>query len=290
MIVALFLAGCLSLSPEKAAYTGTIEVTEINVAAAIPGRLTEVRVEEGTSVQEGDVLFVLDSTIFEVERDLRGSGVDMAGAAVEAAQAKVRAADAQVSMLKRELDRVRSLEEAGVGTEQQSSTLAGQLEVAQAQAGAARKLVAQAKAGTEQAKAGLKAAETRLDEAQVAAMVSGVVLSRNREPGEVVAPGMSVVTLGDLAHPWLRVYVPLNHVEDLALGEAVEVRLDAHPEVPHVGKIKRIAAEAEFTPRDILTPDERVKRVFAVDIGLNVAPGLHPGMPAEAFFAVREGQ
>ncbi|MCB9674456.1 MAG: HlyD family efflux transporter periplasmic adaptor subunit [Alphaproteobacteria bacterium] len=276
------LAAC-SFDDATPAYTGTIEVTEVEVAATLGGRLVEVLPHEGDALKVGDPVFRLDTTLLEAERTVRAASVEQAHAAREAASAQVRAADAQVATLQREVERVRKLQSSGVGTAQQLSQLSGQLDVARAQASAARELVAQAEAGIRQAEAAVAAADTHLQEGFVKAAVAGVVLSRNREPGEIVGPGTSVVTLGDLQHPRLRIYVPLLDVERLELGDTVRVKLDGVDEKS--GRIERIAGEAEFAPREILTPDERVKRVFAVDIALEPGPGIHPGMPADAYLA-----
>lgn len=278
----LALAGC-NLRSAPPAYTGTIEVTEIEVASVLAGRITEVRFDEGERVAQGDLVFVLDAEPIEAERDVRAATVDVAQSAIGTASSQVKVAEAQVTWLSREAERAKKMEASGVGTSQQKSSLEGQLAVARAQAAAAREGVATATATHTQAEAALAAAEQRLDETRVAAAVSGVVLSRNREPGEVVAPGTSVLTLGDLDRPRLRVYVPLAVMETLKVGDAVQVKTDAHA-TAYPGRIARIASEAEFTPRDILTPDERAKRVFAVDVALDPAPGLLPGVPAEAVF------
>jgi len=279
----LLLLGC-GFTGSEAAYTGTIEVTEVDIAALVPGRLIQVDVREGDRVAIGQLIFALDATQLEAQVDLRNGQVAQAQAAIEAARAQVRAADAQVTFLSREARRVRRMEADGVGTDQQASTLEGQLSVARAQAAAARELVAQAEAALTQGEAGLHLAQVQLDEATVEAPVGGIVLSRNREPGEIVAPGMSVLTLGDLDHPRLRVYVPLERVEEMALGDPVQVVLDVDRDNPLQGKISWISSEAEFTPRDILTPDERVKRVYALDVALPPTRGVHPGVPAEAIF------
>ncbi|MEM6931414.1 MAG: HlyD family efflux transporter periplasmic adaptor subunit, partial [Myxococcota bacterium] len=163
-------------------------------------------------------------------------------------------------------------------------TLQGQLDVARAQLSAAKQAVAQATANGAQATAALEAVDQKLGDTKVFAAVGGRVLSRNREPGEVVSPGMSVLTVGDTDRPRLRVYVPLQIVQTLSVGDVVSVTIDARPDEPMAGTIEKVATEAEFTPRDILTPEERVKRVFAVDIALSPGPGVLPGIPAEADF------
>jgi len=280
----LWLVACDGFGASTPAYTGTIEVTEVGVAAAMPGRITSIAFDEGQQVEAGALVFELDVAALEAERDVRAASVDLAQAAIEGAQAQVGIAQAQVTYLNRETERLKRMEQAGVASAQQRSTLQGQLGVARAQLAGAKRAVAQAAAGKAQAEAGLAAVDQRLTDSKVYAAVSGVVLSRNREPGEVVAPGMSVLTLGDLGRPRLRVYVPLTALETLSVGAPVQVVVDARPDDPYPGKIERVASKAEFTPRDILTPEERVKRVFAVDVALTGAPGLLPGVPAEARF------
>jgi len=282
MIPLLSLLVACGLNGEQVAYTGTIEVTEVEAAATVGGRLLEVLADDGDAVHAGDVLFRVDDKRLQAEVALRKAGVDQAEAARVAAEAQVRAAWAQVTMLKRELDRVKALQASGVATDQQRSQLEGQLQVARAQAAAAEEVVAQAAAAGRQAEAALTATTTTVDETSVVAAIDAVVLSRNREPGEVIGPGMSVLTLGDLANPRLRVYVPLARMERLQIGAPATIHLDGGEQ--GTGRVVRIASEAEFTPRDILTPEERVKRVFAVDIGVDAGLGVHPGMPAEALF------
>ncbi len=283
LLLAALLA-CSSGDGQPDTYTGTVEVTEVEVAPILPGRLTAIAVERGDTVEPNQLLFELDTSMVELERAVREGQVNQAQAAIETTQAQSRAAYAQVSTLDRELTRMRNLEAAGAGTNQQVSTLTGQLQGATAQMGAARKGIAQAEAVKTQAEAALALVDKKLDESSGYAPIAGVVLSRNREPGEVLGAGMSVITLGDLAHPKLRVYVPLMVVESISVGGTVSVYLDADLEAAHQGTIDWISAQAEFTPRDILTPEERVKQVFAVDIALQPAPGIHPGIPADAVF------
>ena len=278
------LVACAGLNGNTDAYTGTIEVTEVEVASAIPGRLTAIHFDQGDRVEAGALAFAIDPEPLLAERALRVAAVDLAAASIGGAEAGVRTAQAQVAYLKREANRLERMETAGVASAQQRSTLQGQLSVARAQSNGAQRGVEQAMAARAQAEAALAVVDQRIGDTEVHAALSGVVLSRNRELGEVVQPGMSVLTLGDLDHPTLRVYVPLLVVETLEVGAPVQVVVDARPDQPHSGRIEKVASEAEFTPRDILTPEERVKRVFAVDIALDAAPGLLPGVPAEARF------
>jgi len=279
------LLACAGGEQRPDTYTGTVEVTEVEVAPVLSGRLTTIAVERGDSIEAGQLLFELDPSMIELERVVREGQINQAQAAIETTQAQARAAGAQVATFDRELTRMRNLEAAGAGTAQTVSTLSGQLQGAQAQSGAARKGIAQAEAVMTQAEAALALVDKKLEETSGYAPISGVVLSRNREPGEVLGAGMSVITIGDLAHPKLRVYVPLKVVESISVGGSVAVYMDVDTENARAGTIDWISSQAEFTPRDILTPEERVKQVFAVDIAIEPGRGIHPGIPADAVFA-----
>ncbi len=280
----VLLIACGGIGDQVPSYTGTVEITEVDVSPVMPGRIEQVLVHEGDQVQAGQVLFTLETEALELELQARKAAMEQARAAVATTTAQYQAAQAQVATLERELERMQSLEEAGAGTAQQTSQLQGQFDVANAQAKALKQGIDQARAVVAQAETAIDGVKKKLRECQVQAPMDAVVLSRNREPGEVSTAGMSVLTIGDLQHPRLRVYVPLTTVEDLSIGDSVEVTLDAGSQKVHQGKIRWISSQAEFTPRDILTPEERVKQVFAVDIALEPAPGIHPGIPADAVF------
>jgi multidrug resistance efflux pump len=91
--------------------------------------------------------------------------------------------------------------------------------------------------------------------------------------------------IADLDALTLTVYVPETRLGDLYIGHEVDIQVDSFPDRVFTGEIVRIADQAEFTPRNISTQEERVNLVFAVDIGVRGAGGaLRPGMPADAAF------
>jgi HlyD family secretion protein len=143
----------------------------------------------------------------------------------------------------------------------------------------------QARAKVEQAKAMLRSAEVKLSYATVVSPLTGVVLSKNIEPGEYVAPGTPVVTVADLDNVWLRAYVDERDVgtRRVALDEEAEVSTDAYPGRIYKGRISFISEEAEFTPKTVQTEKERVKLVYRIKIDVKNSKGeLKPGMPADA--------
>lgn len=184
--------------------------------------------------------------------------------------------------------------------------LQGDLKVTQAKADYQTKLaavdvaeanLAQAKSGVPQSKievvqANLAQAQTQLDAIEVQrtkftlnAPIDGTVISRAAQVGEVALPGMPLVTLADLNHMTLTVYVAESSYGQLQLGQSVKVMVDSFPDETFSGEISYISDTAEFTPKNVQTREERVNLVYAIKINLNNDAGkLKPGMPADAIF------
>jgi HlyD family secretion protein len=114
--------------------------------------------------------------------------------------------------------------------------------------------------------------------------ITGRVLTRSVELGERVGDGTPLFTLVDLDRLYVKIYVPEPSIGKVALGQDARVYVDAYPERPFAGRVSRVSQEAEFTPKNVETREERVKLVFAVEIALAENPDgvLKPGMPADA--------
>jgi len=139
------------------------------------------------------------------------------------------------------------------------------------------------RAEVERARAQLAMTQTQLDDSVAAAPIDGVVLSKAAEVGQVVAAGTAILTLGDLEHPWLRAYISETDLGRVKLGARVRVTTDSFPGKLYWGWVSFIASDAEFTPKQIQTAEERVKLVYRVKIGLpNPNHELKSNMPADA--------
>ncbi|MEJ2079211.1 MAG: efflux RND transporter periplasmic adaptor subunit [Acidobacteriota bacterium] len=125
--------------------------------------------------------------------------------------------------------------------------------------------------------------ETQIDDTSALAPFDGVVLVKSAEEDEVVAAGSSVVTLGDLAHPWVRGYIPETQLGRVKLGMPVRVTTDSYPNKAYDGRVSFIASEAEFTPKQIETQQERVKLVYRIKVDIaNPEQELKLNMPVNA--------
>lgn len=228
-------------------------------------------------------------------------------AAVSAAQGQVAIAEAGVVMAEAQLARAQAnpetsqdsvaVAESGVTVaEAQVKIAEGQLaqaeaELARLRAGATAETIAaleaqraQAQAALAAAGANLKALDIELARTDLTAPAGGVILQRLAHEGELAAPGAPLFTLADLDEVTLTVYVPEAELGKVALGQTADVTVDSYSQ-GFPGEVSYIASQAEFTPKNVQTQEERVHMVFAVKIHLdNPDQLLKPGMPADAIF------
>jgi HlyD family secretion protein len=140
-----------------------------------------------------------------------------------------------------------------------------------------------AQAREKELQAQLEAARTQLSYAEIRSPLDGVVLTRNVESGEFVNAGTPVVTIANIDDLWMNIYIPETQTGLVKLGQAVRVTVDSFPGESFKGKITFVSSESEFTPKTILTQEERIKLVYRTKVSLeNTQQRLKPGMPADA--------
>ncbi|MCP4424136.1 MAG: HlyD family efflux transporter periplasmic adaptor subunit [Chloroflexi bacterium] len=191
--------------------------------------------------------------------------VSLADTGITAASAQIMMAEGQVAQAEAQLARLK----AGATPE----------EIAARQA-----QVAQAEAALAAAQAMLKTLDIQIEQTTLTTPVSGIVVERLLQVGELAAPGAPLFTVSNLDEVTLTVYVPEAELGKVSLGQSVEVAVDAYEDV-FTGEVSHIASQAEFTPKNVQTQEERVHMVFAVKVRLaNPEHLLKPGMPADAVF------
>ena len=249
--------------------SGTIEVTEIEIGSKIAGRVERVAVDEGEEVDSGRVLLELDHK----ELDAQSA---QAKASINVAKARMDQARSEWENVGTNLNRIRELYRAGSATKKELDDLETKYKLASDQ----YRLVSHQ---YEQSKAALEVIRAQLENTVIKSPLDGIVLERNANPGEVVFPGIALLTLADLSSVWLRIYVKETQLGWVKLGQNAKVKVDSYPEKTFWGKVVHISDKAEFTPKDIQTKEQRVKLVFGVKISLdNPNQELKPGMPADA--------
>lgn len=287
--------------------SGNIEAHESVVSFKVQGRIVELPVQEGQYVKQGDLLARLDNddyrqqvgvdeaTVHTREAEL---ALALAGSRVQEIQAAKQTlldAQADLEQKRREFRRRQALlAEQGVSREDVDSA-ATQLKRAQATyervkqthdqivEGTRKEEISVRRANLQLAREALQMSRVKLAYTVLSAPVSGVVLVRQAELGEVVAPGTPVVTIADVDHLWLRGYVNETDLGRIQWDQAATVRTDTFPDKSYHGRVSFISSQAEFTPKSVETHKERVTLVYRVKIDLdNPNHELKPGMPAEA--------
>ena len=304
--------------------SATLEGTELVVATKVGGRLTEVLVEEGDSVTEGQVVARLDcedqnaalaiaaarvkqaeAQVAVAEAAVPGAkyAANAAAAQVAAAAAHQSAIDFQRQQAARNRDRASTLAESGAaplveldsaetahkGLEAETRAAGASVGAASLSAKAQASSIDTANAQVELARTGLEAARADLARIEIAvgecvleAPHAGTVVDRLFEPGAVLGPGGRVLALVDLDIVKAVFYLPNAELSRAHIGAEAEVRVDAYPDRVFTGTVRRVASEAEFTPRNVQTREDRDRLVYAVEITLdNPDHELRAGMPAE---------
>jgi len=259
--VALFLRYGNTRDQEALVLSGNVEVTEVDVGFKIPGRVQSLYTDEGRKVVKGDQIAALDSAELQ--------------SVVTQNRASVQNNEAQYEKTKKDLERYTALYRDGVIPPQQMDSAKTAYDVAFSQLQLSR--------------ASLKTAEVRLTDAVIYAPLNGVIIRKNVEEGETVGAGMSVFTIGDLENPWIKVYVKEDKLGLIKLGQKAEIRVDTYPMKLYEGTVTYISSEAEFTPKNVQTQEERVKLVFGVKVSVkNQNDDLKPGMPADVRILPKE--
>jgi HlyD family secretion protein len=185
--------------------------------------------------------------------------------------------DASVSVAQADVDKAEAdFEKVKIGPDP------ADLAMAQAQIAAAQAGLAAAKASTQ---ASLEAIDLQLDKLIVRAPADGVVLTRSVNPGEVLQPGGTALTLGRLDTLHVTVYLAENRYGQVSIGNPAEVSVDSYKGETFKAVVTKIADQAEYTPRNVQTQEERQTTVYAVELAIKDTSGkLIPGMPADVNF------
>jgi HlyD family secretion protein len=286
--------------------SGTIEMDEVDVASLVGGRTQAITVDEGDTVSTGDTLVVLAHGEIAGEVEARAAETERAQALYRDQQRGPREAERRTAQADRdaaatalrladsELRRVNGLSERQLVSEAEVDRARAARDEARARLAAAeerlslleegyrRGQVAAAREAAAAAQGELRSSRAKARELVLTSPLQGVVLLRNVEPGEVVGPGIPILTLGNPDRLWVRAYLTAPEVARIRLGAPADVRVLGWKDRVFSGRVVEIATRAEFTPRAALTEEERASVVFGVKIAMDPSGGvLKPGLPAD---------
>ena len=318
-------AGCREPAPTNAIrVSGHVEATEVQVAAEVGGRLVELRMNEGDRVAAGDLVARLDMRDIDlqiaaaradrataaaqfrvVQAGAREQDVRQAEAQVDVAQSEIAAAAAEREVAERDLQRFEALLAANAGSQKQRDDAQARVDVARErergaqdrvrgvrevvsrlQAGATREELDAARTRVAAADARIALLEKSRADTSIVSPVGGIVTQKLVDAGELVAPGTPLLVVTDLDNAWANLFVPEPVVPRVRIGQPATVITDAGSSV--AGKVTFVSPQAEFTPRNVQTADERAKLVYRIKVSVDNREGiLKAGMPVDAELAVQ---
>jgi HlyD family secretion protein len=271
----------LELKAQTDAARGELAILEKQVEAAQADlKAAEIQRDEAARNQLNNEAMVMGQVAVKQ--------ADAARANLAAAEAELAGAQGQLALLiairDNPLALVTQANAAETAYEQaEAALLVAKAKLASVKAGPMAEDVAIAEAQVQQAEAALASVEVQLDKLNLIAPRDGIITDRPANPGELATPGATLMNLGDLDQVTLTVFIPETQIGQVRVGQTALVEVDAYPSQTFEGAVAFIAPEAEFTPKNVQTEEERVNLVFAVKITLdNPDHRLKPGMPADA--------
>lgn len=269
---------------------GHIEGTEVVVSAELAGRVVESRLKEGQLMQKGDLLIQLD----DVQPRLQLEQAEAQTTAIQRSEAALKEQldlwRHHLSTAQSDLARYRELRRSGTVTPQQLNQAEDRFREAQGRVGTLQAQIAEARARLSAAGQQVALLQQQLARTGIHAPVTGTVQTKAVETGELAAPGWAVAVLVDLSHLELKVYIPEGDIGKVKLGDTARIKVDAFPDRYFEAVVSQVDQRAQFTPRDVHLPQERVRMVFGVTLTLDNPQGwLKPGMPADDWIRWQDG-
>jgi RND family efflux transporter MFP subunit len=241
------------------------------VAPRSGGRVEKIFVQEGETLKAGAILMQLEASELKARRAL-------AEAQINTARNDVEAQSAQLEFLRADAQRQQELLK-------RNTVSPSEAERAMSAAKAQEKNILAARARVEQALAQLADMDAQMREMEILAPTDSILEVLSVKVGDVLAANREVATLILPQHLWVRVFVPETWLGLIKLNQAVRVRVDSHPGKDFSGVVEQINRQAEFTPRNVQTVEDRIKQVFGVKVRLdNSEDKLRAGMSADVYF------
>jgi HlyD family secretion protein len=287
--------------------SGTVEATDAQLGFQAPGRIDTILVDEGYRVKAGQELARLDQSELRARRGQAAAQLGAAEALLSELQRGNRAQDIQqgrdalsaanqrLTDAQRDLDRTRRLLEGGAVSREALDKTQLAFDVAHSthdqaaqalqllEAGPRPERIDAQRAVVAQARATVQQIDAMLANAVIHAPFDGVVTVKDREAGETVGAGAPVLTVTNLNDRWVRIYIAETRIGAVHLGDGARITADTYKDKVYRGRVSFISSEAEFTPRNVQTADERVKLVYAVKVRITQDStfDLKPGLPAD---------
>jgi len=306
-ILFFILIGCNGNDESRIEASGNIEATNIIVSSQVSGKVIQVLKDEGTRVNNGDTVIIIDTETYELKLAEAMATQDFAQAQynllkkgardedINQAEENLNQAQISFELAEKDKQRMENLYESKSITKKQFDDAIANYDISLAKLNSAKENfqkiknlsrpeeLMQAKANLDKALANVNLIQKHLSDCYVTSPSSGFITKKFIEAGETAGMMSSLFQVADLSSVELVIYIPETELGKIKLNQQAEISVDTFPEKNFEGKVFYISPEAEFTPKNIQTQEERTKLVFAVRIKIdNPDFELKDGMPADA--------
>jgi HlyD family secretion protein len=256
-----------SAIPPGIAYgNGRLEAKLADAASKESLRIKEILVNEGDLVKPGQVLVLLDTVTLDAELAEARASVAAAEEKIAATEAAIARRNSEIRLAQIEVERARNLVRQRAGSQRELDVRNMQVESTRAALAEEQAKLETAKQDVEVARAKGATIQTRIDDATLYSTVTGRVLYRLAEPGEVLGPGGKALTLVNLEDVYMEIFLPSEQAAAIRTGAEARLTVDAIPNRAAPAYVSFVSPEAQFTPKEVETRSERDKLMFRVKI------------------------
>lgn len=284
-LLLLILAGCSRSESFDA--TGTFEATEVTVSAEASGRILAFNVNEGDRIEQGQTVGTIDTVQLYLQKMQLERQIASVRSNRPDISKQVTALQEQIAQQENERTRVKRLLDDGAATTKQLDDIDASLKILNGQLEATLSTLRNNTASIDENSSSIELqiaqVEDRLAKCRIVSPVTGTVLAKYAETGELASTGRPLMKVADLDHIYLRAYFTSEQLAALQLGQEVTVTADfgADEQYEYPGHIIWIASESEFTPKNIQTRNTRANLVYAVKIAVENDGRLKIGLYGE---------
>ena len=286
IILLIFLTASCKNQTDKADAFGNFEATEIIVSAETSGRILKFDVSEGTEINMGTEIALIDTTILYLQKNEIYAAMRSITTRIASVNAQNDILNQQIVNLNINISRTENMMKNDAATKKQYDDLTGQMAVLEKQivsnntqksSVAAELMVYESKKAT---------LNEQIVRSCIKSPLKGTVIEKFAEAGEITSAGKPLVKIANLSVIKLKVYVSGAQLSKIRTGQDVTVRIDNGKKdyLSFSGKISNISGKAEFTPKIIQTKEERVTFVYAVTVVVRNDGSMKSGMPGEVIF------
>jgi len=294
ILTILLIFGCSNSNDSNQIETsGTIEASEVEIRTKVAGELIDIEIKEGEKVSTGDVIALIDDSDLQIQKAQAVAALNLAKAKYQTviegtrpedkAQLEefVKQAQLNYDNAKQDFERAENLFKSQSVSQKIFDDAKLRVEVAEAQftaakenlkkavTGARQSEINAAKAAVEQANAAVDAIDKRISDAIIKSPINGFSTLMNYEKGEIVNTGAVLTRVVDLQNVWTKIFINEIDLGKIHLNQEVIIKVDSFKDRQFKGRVSYISPEAEFTPKNIQTKEERVKLVYAVKVSIN---------------------